>query len=210
LFVLWRDKEMPLQHFQGYNDSKVEPNSVGNFWFDNPSVFNKSEGFSAVIITEPNKWKKMPLNVQKSEMKYRVGENMPQDQQWKKWYQYSFAGHEEKQKDEYHTGNRLSLDELEIKISRGTKFKADRMLESIRRAKKAVESDNIPVPSDESKLRIDLESFLNREMGQDEGEKRKTEIDVSDLKILQQLESFYSWLIELPIIEDNEVEDITK
>jgi len=105
LFLLWRDFQLPLQIFQGSSHSKVEADSVGNFWFAKPMVFNR-QSFEVLVKTEPKKWKNNPAFVQKSEMFYKD-----------KDYNDPFCRPRLLSVEEFHTGNILSLDELQISVS---------------------------------------------------------------------------------------------
>lgn len=107
LFILWRDKELPRQHFNGSVHSHVEKNSVGNFWFTEPMKINND---GAYIITEPKNWKNQPEHVQESEMSFKSAEKLREHGEWAKALPFLHL----KQVHEVHTANRVGLDDLTV------------------------------------------------------------------------------------------------
>src|SRR5665811_2124477 len=70
LFLLWRDKTLPLKHHQGSIDSGLTPNTLSTFWFDKPMVFDRY-GFQFLLKTDLKQWPKRPRYYGKGHMGYK-------------------------------------------------------------------------------------------------------------------------------------------
>ncbi len=74
LFLIWRDKEIPLGAFPGSADSEVDAGSVGTFWFSKPINFLPTRRFYLELKTENLQDEE---GVRESIMTFRVPKTYP-------------------------------------------------------------------------------------------------------------------------------------
>jgi hypothetical protein len=209
VYLTWRDKEMPLQHFKGSPHSSVEDNSIGNFWFDRPICLDRFiEGY---VITEPSRWSQQPEFFQESQMTYKSNAKEKKNADLIKslgaWADY---GPNKKyglsKVPEFHTGNRLQISELTICLS---------SLEHKHLSDELASLKQIDTLSKDSLARSGLyrRIFKLRERehgelpeGQHAAETPSSNADAYSEKQLrnpefvQSLMQFYEWALTLPVI----------
>lgn len=76
IFMLWRDKELPLGAFPGSEDSTAEANQIAHFWFAKPFQFLRDRTFFLEI--EPTSLSE-PQKIKESVMTFRVMDEFPDD-----------------------------------------------------------------------------------------------------------------------------------
>lgn len=210
LYMLWRDQELPLQPFEGSHHSRVEENSVGNFWFTEPVSFDTVEVY---IVTEPAQWRQLPEYVQASQMSFKSDKKRAEMGEWGVWQPATILS----SVPEIHTGNRLRMNELTAFVSHSCR------MQLIRHAMILQKVGNGSASSEESReLQIELGKLIEREQGLPTAElgqseyairERLGELRLADPVFRGRLQVFYEWAQQLPVIPPNaqpaDVEHVT-
>jgi len=203
LFILWRDKELPRQHFEGSIHSHVEKNSVGNFWFTEPMKINKD---GVYIITEPKNWKNQPEHVQESEMSFKSTEKLREHGEWANTLPFLHL----KQVHEVHTANRVDLDDLTVCVFNYAHDQLVRELHTL----KTIHTQDPSSPAYKELLdrlrrikdcefgKLNRDNFVSFDEYKKQENDRRIQIQegLLDPSYLKKLAEFYEWAIALPVI----------
>lgn len=217
LYLLWRDHELPLQPFRGSPGSKVEPNSVGNFWFTQPlslpdpnemstrASFSRLNNF-AYLITEPTKWQKPPEYVQESEMSFVKYQDVPDTYETTRWSDVNYYSVQYGSVPEIHTGNRLPVEELKICITPGMLYMFSQEMKVLQQLQVSGASGS----NDEAWFMERLTRLRSREFGEIPGvgekrNKKRSQKQLTDKEFMGRLEDFYRWALSLPVIPESAI-----
>jgi hypothetical protein len=220
LFLLFKYKELPLTPFSGSPDSEVEENSLGTFWFDQPTVITREDNSWTILETRPNEWGTQPEFIQKSNMRYR------EDGSGDVYREGPFVIDSRKTATttEYHVGNRIPLNSITLYVPERTLHRAQIITETIDKllagqeiTRQQLASLNDPLKElqysefDQTDKTVKkpyqlLQAGINYTVEQEHYWKDGLLLKITDSNIIQLLKDtrdFYTWLMEQPRVKDN-------
>lgn len=225
VYQLFKHGELPLQHHRWTDDSKVEGNSVGSFWFERPLRLSSPLGpTDLLLVTKPDSWLQEPQDVQSSMMRYRRNSDFESRPTWGFGSEMGSVIKRHREEPEYHVGNRLSEKEVELYVGRHTTWAAERGVEVIEALLNGEPVDRnvfervndflrdietgiyLPDEQEYPKKPFSRDSdsvTYSYQHGKEVVSVVLTEKERADLKDKQR---FFSWLLEQPRLEDHKEE----
>lgn len=217
IYLLWRDKELPLKHFTGSRHSDLGKDSVASFWFDRPMVFELYY-FEGLVMTEPHKWQKPPEYFQKGTMRFRDQGGLPDASA-------PWTGEILNSIPEYYLGDRIPIDQVKVFLGERGQMRIKKWKEDLLYVHE--KTKEVGVKEGEEKVEDPrifsihgmLNTLENYEFGNlPSDETRSGELQkrrqakfkavMSNRKQLQTLIDFCDWALALPVVKRDQVSDL--